>query len=210
MVDEAYVELRRRRRRSALIAEHPNVIVLRTLSKGYSLAGLRLGYLIARPEIVDGLIKVKDSYNCDTLSLVGGTAALEDREYLAETTAKIRATRRRLTGAMRDLGYRVPESHANFAWCTGGPPAPGDLRGPEGPQDPGPADALSRAIPTDSGSPWGPIRRSTDSSKPSRADRRSPFGRNASSPGATLPGITELWIFCRRGATEIAVFATLA
>ena len=55
----------------------------RSFSKGYSLAGLRLGYLIARPEIVAGLIKVKDSYNCDTLSLAGGAAALEDRAYLA-------------------------------------------------------------------------------------------------------------------------------
>jgi histidinol-phosphate aminotransferase len=122
VVDEAYVNFADVDA-VGLIATHPNVIVLRTLSKGYSLAGLRLGYLIARPEIVDGLIKVKDSYNCDTLSLVGGTAALEDRAYLAETSAKIRATRRRLSGAIRDLGYRVPESHANFAWCTDGPPA---------------------------------------------------------------------------------------
>ena len=122
VVDEAYVNFAEDDA-VGLIANHPNVIVLRTLSKGYSLAGLRLGYLIARPEVVEGLIKVKDSYNCDTLSLVGGTAALEDRAYLAETTAKIRATRRRLSGALRDLGYRVPESHANFAWCTDGPPA---------------------------------------------------------------------------------------
>lgn len=106
-----------------LVATHPNVIVLRTLSKGYSLAGLRLGYLIARPEIVEGLIKVKDSYNCDTLSLIGGTAALEDRAYLAETTSRIRATRSRLVASLRDLGYQVPETQANFAWCVGRPHA---------------------------------------------------------------------------------------
>ena len=70
---------------SAWSRDHPNVIVTRSFSKGYSLAGLRLGYLIARPEVVEGLIKVKDSYNCDTLSLVGGAAALEDRDYLAQT-----------------------------------------------------------------------------------------------------------------------------
>jgi histidinol-phosphate aminotransferase len=99
------------------------VIVTRSFSKGYSLAGLRLGYLIARPELVAGLIKVKDSYNCDTLSMAGGAAALDDRAYLAETRGKILATRRRLTDAVRALGYHAPESEANFVWCTGGPPA---------------------------------------------------------------------------------------
>ncbi|WP_435010450.1 histidinol-phosphate transaminase [Tundrisphaera lichenicola] len=122
VVDEAYVNFAQSDA-IGLVARHPNVIVLRTLSKGYSLAGLRVGYLIARPEIVAGLIKVKDSYNCDSLSLVGATAALEDQSYLAETTARIQATRSRLAGAMRDRGYLVPESRANFVWCTGGPPA---------------------------------------------------------------------------------------
>jgi histidinol-phosphate aminotransferase len=107
----------------SLVARHPNVIVTRSLSKGYSLAGLRFGYLIARPEIVAGLIKVKDSYNCDTLSQLGAAAALDYQPYLAETRSKILATRRRLTDAMRDLGYHVPESQANFVWCTDGPPA---------------------------------------------------------------------------------------
>jgi histidinol-phosphate aminotransferase len=122
VVDEAYVNF------AATdcvgpVAEHPNVIVLRTFSKGYSLAGLRLGYLIARPEFVAGLIKVKDSYNCDTLSLVGGVAALADQDHLEENRGKILATRSRLTAAVRALGYHVPESEANFVWCTGGPPA---------------------------------------------------------------------------------------
>jgi histidinol-phosphate aminotransferase len=122
VVDEAYVDFAATDC-AGLVADHPNVIVLRTLSKGYSLAGLRIGYLIARPEVVSGLIKVKDSYNCDTLSLVGGAAALADQGYQAETRAKIVATRRRLAAAVRALGYSVPESQANFVWCTGGPPA---------------------------------------------------------------------------------------
>src|SRR4051794_12575008 len=122
VVDEAYVDFADVDC-VGLVADHPNVIVLRTFSKGYSLAGLRLGYLIARPEIVAGLVKVKDSYNCDVLSLVGATAALADRAYHEETRGKILATRRRLTEAVRALGYRVPESRANFVWCTGGPPA---------------------------------------------------------------------------------------
>ena len=88
MVDEAYVNfadgrLRRARRRPPQRDRHCG-----RFSKGYSLAGLRLGYLIARPEIVAGLIKVKDSYNCDTLSLVGGAAALDDQAYLARDAAR--------------------------------------------------------------------------------------------------------------------------
>ena len=122
VVDEAYVDFADRDA-VALVADHPNVIVTRSFSKGYSLAGLRLGYLIARPEVVQGLMKVKDSYNCDALSLAGGTAALEDHDYLAETSGKIKATRARLAEAMRARGYVVPESQANFVWCTGGPPA---------------------------------------------------------------------------------------
>ena len=122
VVDEAYVTFAESDA-IGLIARHPNVIVSRTLSKGHGLAGLRFGYLIARPEVIAGLTKVKDSYNCDALSLAGATAALGDRLYLAETRGKILATRDRLTAAARDLGYRVPDSRANFLWCSDGPPA---------------------------------------------------------------------------------------
>lgn len=122
VVDEAYADFADSDCIS-LVADHPNVIVTRTLSKGYSLAGLRVGYLIARPEIIEGLIKVKDSYNCDSLSLVGGAAALEDQAHHLDARRKILATRARLESAMRGLGYHVPASRANFVWCTGGPPA---------------------------------------------------------------------------------------
>jgi len=122
IVDEAYADFAESDC-VGLVAKHPNVIVTRSFSKGYSLAGLRLGYLIAQPAMVEGLVKVKDSYNCDKLSLAAGVAAIEDQAYLTETRAKILATRARLTAAVRDLGYHVPESQANFVWCTGGPPA---------------------------------------------------------------------------------------
>lgn len=122
VVDEAYANFAEADA-VGLIAKHPNVIVVRTLSKGYGLAGLRFGYLIARPEVIVGLNKVKDSYNCDTLSLAGATAALGDQEYLSQTRAKILATRSRLLAATREMGYDVPDSHANFVWCTGGAPA---------------------------------------------------------------------------------------
>jgi histidinol-phosphate aminotransferase len=122
VVDEAYANFAEFDCVS-LVRDHPNVIVTRSFSKGFSLAGLRLGYLVARPDMVEGLIKVKDSYNCDALSLAGGTAALDDHAYLAETRGRVTATRRRLTDGLRDLGFQVPESHANFVWCAGHPRA---------------------------------------------------------------------------------------
>lgn len=122
IVDEAYGDFAAHNCVS-LPKTHPNVIVTRTFSKGYGLAGIRLGYLVADTRIVAELNKVKDSYNCDALSLVAGKAALEDQDYLNETRSKILATRGRLTAALRELGYDVPDSHANFVWATGGKPA---------------------------------------------------------------------------------------
>jgi len=124
VVDEAYADFAGSDC-VGLVAAHPNVIVTRSFSKGYSLAGLRLGYLVARPEVVAGLVKVKDSYNCDTLSLAGGAAALEDQAHFREARDRIVATRRRLTDAVHALGFTAPESRANFVWCTGRPDAEG-------------------------------------------------------------------------------------
>jgi histidinol-phosphate aminotransferase len=122
IVDEAYADFAQENCIS-LVRDQPNVIVTRSFSKGYSLAGIRLGYLVAQAGIVDQLHKVKDSYNCDALSQVAGVAALADQDYLGQTRSKVLATRRRLTAALRDLGYSVPDSQANFVWATGGPPA---------------------------------------------------------------------------------------
>jgi histidinol-phosphate aminotransferase len=91
--------------------------VTRSLSKSYALAGIRFGYAVAEPALVRELIKVKDSYNCDALSLEGARAALEDQEYLHQTRAKVLATRQRLTAALVNLGFDVTPSQANFVWC---------------------------------------------------------------------------------------------
>lgn len=124
LVDEAYADFADPRYHSMpLLGDHPNLIVSRSLSKGYSLAGIRLGFLAASAEMVEQLVKVKDSYNCDLLSQVAGVAALEDRDYQAETRSKVLATRDRLTAALRGFGYDVPDSQANFVWATGGAPA---------------------------------------------------------------------------------------
>jgi histidinol-phosphate aminotransferase len=120
VVDEAYVDFATTSC-VGLVRDLPNVVVTRTLSKSYSLAGLRFGFAVARPELIRGMIKVKDSYNCDTLSIVGAVAALEDQPHLRANVARIVATRERLAAELRQFGFRVPDSKANFVWCTDGP-----------------------------------------------------------------------------------------
>lgn len=115
LIDEAYAEFADENCID-LVAKTPKIMVSRTLSKAYSLAGLRFGYLIARPETVTELIKVKDSYNCDSLSIAAAAAAISDQEWRLENKRKILATRARLTARMRALGFTVPDSHANFTW----------------------------------------------------------------------------------------------
>ena len=116
VVDEAYVDFADRSCLE-LVKQSDKVLVSRSLSKSYALAGLRFGFLVAQPQIIEGLVKVKDSYNCDSLSLAAATAAIDDQTWLAETRAKILATRRRLTEGMRRLGFEAVESQANFVWC---------------------------------------------------------------------------------------------
>ncbi|MEX0978637.1 MAG: histidinol-phosphate transaminase [Pirellulales bacterium] len=115
LVDEAYVDFSDANCLS-LVARNEKIMVSRSLSKSYALAGLRFGYLVAQPPLIEQLVKVKDSYNVDALSIAGATAAIDDQKWLAETRAKIIATRGRLTSAMRELGFATVESQANFVW----------------------------------------------------------------------------------------------
>lgn len=116
VLDEAYADFADWNGVS-LLTEIPNLIVTRTLSKSYSLAGIRFGFAIARPEVVRELVKVKDSYNCDVLSLTAATAAIQDQDYFHEVRAKIVATRERMAKELAALGFEVTPSHANFLWC---------------------------------------------------------------------------------------------
>ena len=93
-------------------------MVSRTLSKSYALAGLRFGYLVAQPQMIEQLVKVKDSYNCDALAIAAATAAIGDQAWLAANRAKILATRGRLVAEMRKLGFVTVDSQANFTWNT--------------------------------------------------------------------------------------------
>ncbi len=126
LVDEAYVDFAPSHC-VELVRQNPRVMVSRTLSKSYALAGLRFGFLVAQPDVIRELQKVKDSYNCDSLSIAGATAAIDDQQWLAETTAKIIRTRGRLETAMRELGFDVVPSHANFVWNTHREVPVGDL-----------------------------------------------------------------------------------
>jgi histidinol-phosphate aminotransferase len=114
-IDEAYVDFADSH--ALHLARLPNVIVTRSLSKSYSLAGVRFGYAVAGADVIRELIKVKDSYNCDALSLAAAASALEDQNYLRVTRARIMATRTRLTEALRRLGFDVCPSQANFVWA---------------------------------------------------------------------------------------------
>ena len=101
-----------------LVKQCEKIIVCRTLSKSYSLAGLRFGFVVASPHFIEQMDKVRDSYNCDALSIAGAAAALSDEEWRNENRQKILATRARLTKRMRKLGFDVPTSQANFTWNT--------------------------------------------------------------------------------------------
>ncbi len=116
VLDEAYADFAEDNGLS-LLPEVPNLIVTRSFSKFYALAGIRFGIALATPGIVRELAKVKDSYNCDVLSLAAATAAISDRSYYAGLRSKVIATRGRLTVALAELGFRVTPSQANFVWC---------------------------------------------------------------------------------------------
>ncbi len=120
VLDEAYGDFCDRPHHAELLKRPgaERIIITRSFSKSYSLAGVRLGFAIARPELIDGMLKVKDSYNCDTLSLAAGIAALEDQAWMLANAERVRATRRRLTGKLAQLGFAAVPSQANFIWAT--------------------------------------------------------------------------------------------
>ena len=98
----------------ALARELPNVVVTRTLSKAHALAGLRAGYALCPPGVAEVLHRVRDSYNLDRVAQAAAAAALDDRAWLGETVARVRATRERLAAALRALGWQVNPAAGNF------------------------------------------------------------------------------------------------
>ncbi len=120
VLDGAYADFADGATGSDLLASDrgDRIVLTRTLSKSYSLAGLRFGFAIAHPDLIAGMQKVKDSYNCDSLSIAAACAALEDENWLRQNTDRIKATRQRLSEALVRLGFEVVPSQANFVWAT--------------------------------------------------------------------------------------------
>lgn len=113
LIDEAYVDFAEADC-VELVKRFDNVIILRSMSKGYSLAGLRFGYAMAQADMIKGLMKVKDSYNVDAIAVAVAAAAMSDREYFQQCVRKVKAERSRMTEQLKMLGFDVPTSRTNF------------------------------------------------------------------------------------------------
>jgi histidinol-phosphate aminotransferase len=112
-IDEAYADFAEENALN-LVRRLPNVIVLRSLSKSYSLAGMRLGLCFARPEIIEQLRKVKDSYNLSRVAIAAGAAALDDDAWMRRNVERVKRTRAAATARLLRMGFAVPPSSANF------------------------------------------------------------------------------------------------
>ena len=116
VVDEAYIDFADDDRASCipLVRRLPNVVVLRTFSKSFSLAGLRIGLAFAPKDIIAGMMKVKDSYNLNRLSAVAATAALRDLAWMRRNVRRIQRSRDVLSSALAGMGFEVYPSRTNF------------------------------------------------------------------------------------------------
>jgi histidinol-phosphate aminotransferase len=115
VIDEAYADFADETAID-LIKTFPNLIVVRTFSKSYALCGVRLGLGFAHRDMIAQMMKVKDAYNLDRLAIAAGCAALQDQDWLRETTAKIIRTRTHMLRALTDMGLHVPASRTNFVF----------------------------------------------------------------------------------------------
>ena len=116
LVDEAYIDFGGASA-DVLVPEYDNLVVVRTLSKGHALAGLRVGYALAQPDLIAALRCVRDSinsYTVDRAAQAAAAASLRDAAYFQERTAQVVRTRQRTALALRDMGFAVTDSQANF------------------------------------------------------------------------------------------------
>ena len=119
VVDEAYVDFGAQTA-AGLIARYPNLLVVHTMSKAYSLAGLRVGFALGHPDLIQGLDRVKNSFNSyplDRLALSGAQAAVQDQAYFEQARDAVVRTRDALTRDLRSLGFEVLPSAANFVFA---------------------------------------------------------------------------------------------
>jgi histidinol-phosphate aminotransferase len=120
VLDEAYVDFARENALS-LALKFPHVLVARTFSKGYSLCFQRVGYFVGPAALIEALDKIRDSYNVNGLGQVAALATLDDLPYYRRNFRRIVATRERLSGELRSLGFAVLPSQTNFIFVR--PPA---------------------------------------------------------------------------------------
>ena len=118
LVDEAYVDFvhpAREHKLARVTCACPNLLLLRTLSKGYALAGLRVGFLVGQRALITPILtKTRDSFNVDAIAQTLAAAALADGEYAAARWRQVRAERGRLATGLRRLGFALPDSETNF------------------------------------------------------------------------------------------------
>ena len=119
VIDEAYIDFGGETA-VALIQRHPNLLVIRTLSKSHSLAGLRVGYAIGKPPLIEALERIKNSFNSyplDRLAIAGATAAMQDKAHLETTRQAVMKSRAWLVSELALLGFDVLPSAANFIFA---------------------------------------------------------------------------------------------
>ena len=119
LVDEAYADFGAQSV-VPLIDEYPNLVVVGTMSKSRSLAGLRIGYAMGSADLIEGVKCVKNSFNSyplDRIALAAGEAAVRDREYFDQTRNKVMATREKTTQKLREMGFLVHDSNTNFIFA---------------------------------------------------------------------------------------------
>jgi histidinol-phosphate aminotransferase len=119
VVDEAYVDFGGESA-AGLVIRYPQLLVVHTLSKARSLAGLRVGYALGNPELIEALVRVKDSFNSyplDRFAQAGAVAAMQDQAYFEETRRKVIESRERLVSALQKLDFSVLPSGANFIFA---------------------------------------------------------------------------------------------
>jgi len=117
LIDETYVDFADANCLD-LVREFSNVIVVRSMSVGYSLAGLRFGFAVGQVEVIEEMNKAKDTFNCDAVAIAAAAAAIEDQEYASRTWQQVRAERQRLAVELEQLGWSALPSQANFLLAT--------------------------------------------------------------------------------------------
>ena len=119
MIDEAYIDFGGKSA-VTLINQYSNLIVTQTLSKSRSLAGIRLGYALGHADLIDGLVRVKDSFNSypvDSLAIDAGVASFEDQTYFKQTCEKVISSREYLITELTELVFELIPSAANFVFA---------------------------------------------------------------------------------------------